>query len=285
MKHRMTSMHEPTVGGRSMRRWTTLAVVLSLAAAATTSPSRAAHAEADDPPAAPAPTSKLDVTIDKARVDLKEHKLEVKMNHVAAKVTVKVFDDSGVVLADEEHPFAGAAPGTALVVTWSPSSDATVGRIEVFGYDEDGSYKGIAITPWTLSIPHEEVNFRRDSSEIDDSEKPKLEASFAKVTEAVASHKDLGRIALFIAGHTDSVGAPAYNVQLSRSRAQAIAGWFKKRGLRIPIAFEGFGESSLLVKTADEVDEPKNRRVDYILSIDEPIFKTSGFRPAWKRAN
>jgi hypothetical protein len=39
------------------------------------------------------------------------------------------------------------------------------------------------------------------------------------------------------------------------------------------------------VKTADEVDEPRNRRVDYILSIDEPVMKTTGFRPAWRRVN
>jgi len=38
-------------------------------------------------------------------------------------------------------------------------------------------------------------------------------------------------------------------------------------------------------RSSDEVDEPRNRRVDYILSIDEPTFKTSGFRPAWKRTN
>jgi outer membrane protein OmpA-like peptidoglycan-associated protein len=264
------------------RRWA--GVLVATAAAAWSAPG-AAYAQGEEPAAAPAPTSKLDVTIDKTKVDLKEHRLEVKMNHVAAKVTIKVYDDSGVVLADEEHPFAGAAPGNALVVTWSPSTDATVGRIEVFGYDEEGAYKGIAITPWAVSIPHEEVNFRRDSAEIDDAERPKLEASFAKVVEVVGAHKDLGRIALYLAGHTDSVGAPAYNLQLSRSRAQAIAAWFKKRGLRMPIAFEGFGESSLLVKTADEVDEPRNRRVDYILSLEEPIFKTSGFRPAWKRAN
>ncbi len=245
-----------------------------------------AHAEGEETPSAPAPErSTLDIVIDKSKVDLKEHRLEVKMNHVAAKVTIKVFDDSGAVLASEEQDFAGAAAGSALIVTWSPSSDATVGRIEVFGYDEDGAYKGIAITPWAISIPHEEVNFRRDSADIDDSEKSKLEASFAKVADAVAAHRDLGRISLFIAGHTDSVGSSAYNLQLSRARAQAIAGWFRKRGLKIPIAFEGFGESALLVKTADEVDEPRNRRVDYILSIDEPAFKTSGFRPAWKRAN
>jgi len=255
---------------------------------ATASATAAVRAEGEETPAPSASAeraTRLDVIIDKSKVDLKEHRLEVKMNHVAAKVTIKVFDESGAVLANQEHEFAGVAAGSPLVVTWSPSSDAVVGRIEVFGYDEDGAYKGIAITPWAISIPHEEVNFRRDSADIDDPEKPKLEASFAKVAEAILSHKDLGRISLFIAGHTDSVGTAAYNLQLSRARAQAIAGWFRKRGLKIPIAYEGFGESALLVKTADEVDEPRNRRVDYILSIDEPAFKTSGFRPAWKRAN
>src|SRR5262249_38709042 len=163
-----------------------------------------ARAEPDTPPPAPAPAprSGLDILIDKSKVDLKEHRLEVKMNHVAAKVTIKVYDEWNAVLADEEQDFAGRAPGSALVVTWSPSSDAPVGRIEVFAYDTDGAYKGIAIVPWSVSIPHEEVNFRRDSADIDDTEKPKLEASFQKVTEAVAAHKELGKITLFIAGPT-----------------------------------------------------------------------------------
>jgi outer membrane protein OmpA-like peptidoglycan-associated protein len=248
-----------------------------------------ARADDDEPaksaPVETAPRSQLDILIDKSRVDLKEHRLEVKMNHVASKVTIKVYDDTGAVLADQEQDFSGRAPGTTLVVAWAPSSDAPVGKIEVFAYDKDGFYKGVAIVPWSVSVPHEEVNFRRDSADIDDSEKPKLEASFVKVTEAVASHKDLGKITLFIAGHTDTVGTAAYNAQLSRARAQSIASWFRRRGLKIGIAFEGFGESALLVKTPDDTDEPKNRRVDYILAIDEPVMKTSGLKPAWKRIN
>jgi len=70
---------------------------------------------------------------------------------------------------------------------------------------------------------------------------------------------------------------------LSRERARSIASWFRKRGARIPIAYEGYGETALAVSTADGVDEPRNRRVDYILSLDEPTMKTTGFRPAWKR--
>src|SRR5438309_11967 len=103
-----------------------------------------AHAdpEVPAPPPAPLPApgrSALDLLIDKSKVDLKEHRLEVKMNHVASKVTVKVYDESNAVIADEAHDFAGRPPGTPLVVTWSPSTDAAVGRIEVFAYDDDGA--------------------------------------------------------------------------------------------------------------------------------------------------
>jgi outer membrane protein OmpA-like peptidoglycan-associated protein len=249
-----------------------LLVVLALAAA----PATIAPASRADEPAKPA----LQVDIDKSKVDLKEHHLELKASRAIVKVTLKVIGDSGTVLADDSHDVSQAA-NTPLVVRWSPSSEEPVVRIEVFAYDAEGFFKGIAIVPWSVTIPHEEVNFKTDSSQIEDSEKPKLEASFQKVTEALDKHPTI-HVTLFIAGHTDTVGAADYNMNLSRSRAQAIAKWFRQRGLKIPIGFAGFGESALLVKTADEVDEPRNRRVDYILSVDQPVLK-SGANPGWAR--
>jgi outer membrane protein OmpA-like peptidoglycan-associated protein len=224
----------------------------------------------------------LQVLIDKSKVDLNEHHLELKASRDLAKVTLRVTGDSGAVLADVEREFSSYPAGKPLVVQWTPSSDEPVVRIEVFAYDMDGYYKGIVVTPWAVSIPHEEVNFRTDSAQIDDSERSKLEASYAKVTEALTKHTEL-RVTLFIAGHTDTVGDASYNLRLSRQRAQAIAKWFRQRGLKIPIGYEGFGEGGLLVKTADQVDEPRNRRADYILSVDEPVFASSGARPTWYR--
>lgn len=248
---------------------------------------------AADEPVAPAPTAPvpsgarprvpLEVVIDKAKVDLSEHHLELKASRDLAKVTLHVVGDSGAVLADEERILTAHPAGTPLVVEWTPSSEEPVAKIEVFAYAVDGYYKGFALTPWAVSIPHEEVNFATDSAAIADAEKPKLEASFAKVTEALARHPQMQGVHLFIAGHTDTVGDAGYNLRLSRQRALAIARWFRQRGLRIPIGSEGFGESALLVKTADNVDEPRNRRVDYILAVDEPVFKSSGARPAWTR--
>jgi outer membrane protein OmpA-like peptidoglycan-associated protein len=226
---------------------------------------------------------KLVVTIDKSKVDLEARRLEVRMNRKPSHVAIKVFGESGKLLAEERHDFAGKAAGAPLWVTWNPSGADPVARIDVFGYDDEGYYSGLRLVPWSLSIPHEEVNFETNQAAILPAEEPKLEESLKKIGEAVRAHGDLGPITLFIAGHTDTRGTPEHNLDLSRRRARSIAAWFGRRGLKIPIAYEGFGESSPLIKTADEVDEPRNRRVDYVLSVEEPRFKTSGQVPSWKR--
>jgi outer membrane protein OmpA-like peptidoglycan-associated protein len=243
-------------------------------------------AESDDGPApeeAPQNLPPLEVYIDKAKVDLEAHRLELRMSRKAGRVVVKVFDEQRGVIAEEEHDFAGRPANSLLKVSWSAGSDEKVARIEVFAYDAYGYYKGVALVPWSLSVPHEEVNFATDSATIRDSEVPKLEQSRATIVSAVEQHKELGSISLYIAGHTDTVGSAAHNLELSRKRARAIAAWFQKRGLPVPIAFAGFGESALVVKTGDEVDEPRNRRVDYVLAIEAPVLKTSGRTPAWQK--
>lgn len=225
---------------------------------------------------------KLELSVDRSKVDLEKRSLEVKLSRPACKVKLKVFGDSGGLLAETFQPFDGAAPGTPLAVTWSPSSSEPVSRIEVWGHDTLGYYVGVAIVPWNVKIPHEEVNFETDSDAIRATEVPKLEASLQKIKEALSKHKELGNISLFIAGHTDSVGSAEHNLGLSRRRARSIANWFRGRGVRNPISFEGFGEHSLLVKTPDETAEGKNRRVDYILSVEPPRLPTGSVAFGWK---
>jgi len=232
------------------------------------------------------PASALKVQVDKTKVDMKAHRLEVKMSRPAGKVKIKVYDESNAVLADDEQDFSGRAGGTPLIVTWTPSSDEPVGKIAVRAYDAQGNWVGVEIAPWFVNIPHDDVNFKTDSSEIDAPEVPKVEAAFAKIEEALAKDSAAGRmhagITLYIAGHTDTVGSPTHNFKLSQDRARSIAAWFRKRGVKIPISYEGFGETSLAVKTADNIDEVKNRRADYVLS-DGPPTLSNTFRPSWKR--
>jgi outer membrane protein OmpA-like peptidoglycan-associated protein len=220
--------------------------------------------------------SSLQVSIDREKVDLPGHRLEVKLSHTADKVRIKVVGQSGAMLAEVEKSFTGTAAGTVLVMTWTPSSEEPVAKIEVWGYDTDGFYSGVAITPWNVNIDHEQVNFETDSDVIRPSEAPKLEQSLQKIGEVLKTYAGLGKITLFVKGHTDTVGSTDHNIVLSRKRARAIASWFRAHGLKAPVAFEGLGKSGLHVKTADQVDEPKNRVVDYILGLEPPPLPTSG---------
>jgi outer membrane protein OmpA-like peptidoglycan-associated protein len=227
-------------------------------------------------------TGKLEISVDRAKVDLEKHRLEVTMNRPASKVELKVLGEDKQLLAEETID-SNAPAGEPIVVRWTQTGNERIARIELFCHDTEGNWKGIALIPWSVSIPHEEVHFDTDRADIQATEVPKLKDSLEKIQTAVRRYKEIGRIQLFIAGHTDTQGSASYNMDLSRRRAQSIAGWFVKSGLSIPVAFEGFGETALLVQTKDEVDEPRNRRVDYILSIEQPSFKKG--RPQWHYLN
>ncbi len=241
--------------------------------------------------ATPSPGNALRMTVEKSKDDLKAHRVRLKLSHEAEKVSIRVTGQSGAVLAEEEQNLQGRPAGMPLVVTCTPSSDEPTVRVDLRATDTRGMYTGVALLNLDIDVNHEEVNFRTDSAEIDAGEVEKLERALRVCTEiltnARANHSecDFRSLTMFIAGHTDTVGSAASNLKLSMARARAIAGWFRGKGVHIPIAYEGFGETALRVGTADQVDEPRNRRTDYRIGSQEPVYKTTGFRPVWKRLN
>ncbi len=66
-------------------------------------------------------------------------------------------------------------------------------------------------------------------------------------------------------GHTDTVGSDAYNMRLSRRRAESVAAELEKQGIpSSEIEIVAKGKHDLLVPTADGVREPQNRRVQIV---------------------
>jgi outer membrane protein OmpA-like peptidoglycan-associated protein len=66
-----------------------------------------------------------------------------------------------------------------------------------------------------------------------------------------------------VIGHTDRVGALEYNDRLSLQRTERVRADFVKRGVaEHAISVAGRGEREPLIATADEVSEPRNRRVE-----------------------
>jgi iron complex outermembrane receptor protein len=70
---------------------------------------------------------------------------------------------------------------------------------------------------------------------------------------------------LEVTGHTDTVGSDAYNMRLSRRRAESVAAQLEKDGVPSgEIEIIAKGKHDLLVPTADGVKEPQNRRVQIV---------------------
>ena len=70
---------------------------------------------------------------------------------------------------------------------------------------------------------------------------------------------------LTVTGHTDTVGSDAYNMRLSRRRAESVASELEKDGIpSSEIEIVAKGKRDLLVPTADGVKEPQNRRVQIV---------------------
>jgi outer membrane protein OmpA-like peptidoglycan-associated protein len=66
-----------------------------------------------------------------------------------------------------------------------------------------------------------------------------------------------------VTGHADRSGSDSYNIDLSRRRAEAVAGMLASAGLpRASITTDARGEQQPRVPTADGVREPQNRRVE-----------------------
>jgi outer membrane protein OmpA-like peptidoglycan-associated protein len=66
-----------------------------------------------------------------------------------------------------------------------------------------------------------------------------------------------------VIGHTDTVGELEANDVLSAQRAEKVKGFLVETGIAADrIQVSGRGEREPIVPTADNVDEPRNRRVE-----------------------
>lgn len=225
----------------------------------------------------------LTLTMDKEKdVDVPGRKLHFSLNQPIAKAHLMVLMDTGKTVIDEDIAFNGEPAGTKLEVSW-PEAKGQAMKINLRVWAKSGVFNGVELTNWHVDIPHDDVAFASGKWDISAEEAAKLEASLKLILDAVEKYGSLAQIRLFIIGFTDTVGPTDSNRTLSYNRARSIGSWFKKKGVRIPVHFEGFGEQALLVGTADETDEPRNRRALYVIAIDDPPVTGAPFAPKWQR--
>ena len=99
---------------------------------------------------------------------------------------------------------------------------------------------------------------------------PQAVAVLDELGKALASNA-LASYRFRVEGHTDTVGAKDYNRALSERRAAAVVAYIKRKfgideSRMVPV---GLGSEQLLVQTADQTPEARNRRVK-IVNIGGP---------------
>ncbi len=93
--------------------------------------------------------------------------------------------------------------------------------------------------------------------------KPESAQVLSQVAEVLKNQPDLK---LTIEGHTDNVGKPAYNMELSRKRAQSVKDYLVKNHQvdESRLTTQGFGDTKPMAKNDTEAGRAQNRRVELV---------------------
>ena len=92
------------------------------------------------------------------------------------------------------------------------------------------------------------------------------EDSKAELPKVLAALRDRPVPDVLVVGHTDTVGDLRGNDRLSAQRAETMNGHLVQIGIPADrIRTAGRGKRELLIPTRDNVDEPRNRRVEIIV--------------------
>ncbi|WP_028079288.1 OmpA family protein [Solimonas soli] len=104
-----------------------------------------------------------------------------------------------------------------------------------------------------------DVSFDLNSAQL----RPEALDTYAKIGSILKSYD---KTVIHVVGHTDTTGSDEYNLRLSASRAASVASYLASQGVPSQrMRQEGRGEREPLVRTGDNVNEPRNRRVDIVI--------------------
>jgi outer membrane protein OmpA-like peptidoglycan-associated protein len=140
-----------------------------------------------------------------------------------------------------------------------PGKNARPAKPVVLGEAKVESIFGEILTAMPMPAAHYMLFFKLDSAELMPDSKHLLPEILMAIQERQPAE-------LSVVGHTDTVESAEYNYQLGLLRANAVATQLKSLGAAPKyVTTTSRGKTDLLVKTGDQVLEPRNRRAEVIV--------------------
>ena len=168
----------------------------------------------------------LRITYARDHLDLDKRVLEFQSTRPVKEAQLVVIGDDGRELGTGEATYEGKPANTWLPIAWEQTRPARVMTMKLRVVDAGGLATQLTLTPWSVEIPHQEVNFATGSAAIEAREAGKLDEAYGRIVAAWDKARPYVRCKLYIAGHTDTVGTRESNARLSIERARVSANPF-----------------------------------------------------------
>lgn len=202
----------------------------------------------------------------------------------------RTHSDSTVAIAPQNSPGKSPSPeGAPAPIVRSPSSAATPSDAPVSAETSKrlleniellmgkSGNKGVRIVRYSVNksdLPDlvEDMPLLRivfDEKVFFDTDKSELRADAFGLVNSISTvlQRSSGRLALFVAGHTDSRGKEEYNLDLSIRRAESVAKSLTAKGVGSAAIWRvGFGKSVPIKPNDSDQNMALNRRVEFLLA-------------------
>jgi outer membrane protein OmpA-like peptidoglycan-associated protein len=104
------------------------------------------------------------------------------------------------------------------------------------------------------------IRFRKASAKL-------AVGSFETLDKVVLAAKKCPKVAIRIAGHTDSDGPADYNQRLSEARAGSVASYLSRAGIsQSRLAAVGYGEAKPIAPNDTFDNKARNRRIEFVVT-------------------
>src|ERR1043166_6151691 len=107
------------------------------------------------------------VSYDAEHLDLDHHVLQFRMSRPAGSAELAVIGEDGGDIGHGAATYHGEPADTWLSLAWDQPGGGRVLMLKLRGVAADGKVTHVELTPWSVTIDHEDVNFATNSAAIE----------------------------------------------------------------------------------------------------------------------